>query len=550
MIPTDLEGVFQNGGFYDPIQYRDWRYPKVSRNRWEGEQEASVADVDAGENQPLLEGGIEMDAIAARGTPASQLNDGNPDEESDDLLVRHFRPRYLCFLRDGPRGPDTAYETWKVTDWIRKHGDYAGTDFVFISYTRKQFLISAETKWSRGQPAPDEATKAAYRRLAEADRASVLACGMEAARSVAKRAFWVDFECIRDADDTARATAQSDDVYRICDIVRAAHSLVILLGPPHETRLLLPPGQAHQRDYDAASMDRWLQEWGSRLWTLPEILLCSAERRVKLYAVGAAKAPEEIAKRNIAARVSLARREAGAAADRPLQILDPPDAAGARQHRAGVLFVAADGPVQRRRHLLVRAHGAAAEAAGRQRVGRELRGLRPPLLGQRRRRPARAAHLHAADASRRPLAQGPRRLGRPALGHRAAVSDRGHRRRPDGHAGRRLRRYDPMGCHGAGGVSEAAHVEPSIWQDPAARRAGVFDFRAGPRDLRWTKLAEQFRLGPFSIRDSNRHFHPRRPASHSLGAGHVADPGHASQHLLGQILVNAGAFLGAGGHPE
>ncbi|KAI3330638.1 hypothetical protein F4824DRAFT_504919 [Ustulina deusta] len=303
VIPTDLEGVFQNGGFYDPIQYRDWRYPKVSRNRWEGEQEASVGDVDAGENQPLLEGGIEMDAIAARGTPASQLNDGNPDEESDDLLVRHFRPRYLCFLRDGPRGPDTAYETWKVTDWIRKHGDYAGTDFVFVSYTRKQFLISAETKWSRGQPAPDEATKAAYRRLAEADRASVLACGMEAARSVAKRAFWVDFECIRDADDTARATAQSDDVYRICDIVRAAHSLVILLGPPHETRLLPPPGQAHQHAYDAASMDRWLQEWGSRLWTLPEILLCSAERRVKLYAVGAAKAPEEIAKRNIAARL-------------------------------------------------------------------------------------------------------------------------------------------------------------------------------------------------------------------------------------------------------
>ncbi|KAI1747016.1 hypothetical protein F4782DRAFT_522755 [Xylaria castorea] len=280
LIPQNLEGVFKNGGYYDPVQYRDWRYPKVSRNHREGEQEAPADGVDVGENRPLLEGDIEMNAIVPQNPSTCHLDDDNMDEEFDDLPARHFRPRYLCFLRDGPRGPDTEYETWKVTDWIKQHNDYSSTDFVFVSYTRMQFLISPEEK-------------------SNADRALVLAYGMEAARSAKKRAFWVDFECIRDADNVAREHAQSDDVYRICDIVRAAHSLVILLGPPHNTRL---PGGMRQDTYSPASMDQWLQEWGTRLWTLPEILLCSPERRVKLYAVGGPNPPEEIAKRNIATR--------------------------------------------------------------------------------------------------------------------------------------------------------------------------------------------------------------------------------------------------------
>lgn len=239
-----------------------------------------------------------MRAIAHHAPSMPHMNDEKMDEEFDDLPARHFRPRYLCFLKDGPRGKDTEYETWKVTDWIKQHSDYAGADFVLVSYTRNQFLISADQKW-RNKPVPDEATQAAYRKQSDEDRALVLAYGMEAARTAGKRAFWIDFECIRDADNVARAHAQSDDVYRICDIVRAAHSLVVLVGPPHASR---PAGERRQYTFDAASMDQWLQEWGTRLWTLPEILLCSPERRVKLYAVGGPNPPEEVAKRNIAAR--------------------------------------------------------------------------------------------------------------------------------------------------------------------------------------------------------------------------------------------------------
>ncbi|KAI0809859.1 hypothetical protein GGR55DRAFT_646990 [Xylaria sp. FL0064] len=299
LIPQDLEGVFKNGGYYDPVQYRDWRYPKVSRNLKEGESEDLTDEKDTREDVPLLEGGIELEAIVPGQSNVLQVNEKELDEEFDDLPARHFRPRWLCFLEDGPRGKDTEYKTWRVTDWIKEHSDYAGTDFVFISYTRRQFLIGANQKW-RGKPEPDAETKAKYQKQCDADRAMVLAYSMEAARTAGKRAFWLDFECIRDADNVARATAQSDDVYRICDIVRAAHSLVVLVGTPHDERV--PDEEQQKFTYDPVSMDKWLQEWGTRLWTLPEILLCSLERRVKLYAVGGPNPPEEIAKRNVAAR--------------------------------------------------------------------------------------------------------------------------------------------------------------------------------------------------------------------------------------------------------
>jgi hypothetical protein len=265
------------------VRYRDWGYAKVSRNRSEGQDMSSFGreEVGGGENKPLLHADIEMSAVSHQPSTATASRRAEAEAEAeeldddwDDLPSRHFGPRYLCFLQDGPHGPLTRCETWKVSDWIREQGEHADTDFVFLSYTRRQF------------PSP-----------ANADHSTLLHYGMEAARSAGKRAFWLDVECIRDADNTAKATSQSFDVYRICDIVRAAHSMVILVGPSASTTLG-PPGQT----YSPEAMDHWLQEWGTRLWTLPEILLCSPDHAVKLYAIGGPSPPEQMAKRNFAAR--------------------------------------------------------------------------------------------------------------------------------------------------------------------------------------------------------------------------------------------------------
>lgn len=216
------------------------------------------------------------------------------DEDYDGLPARHFGPRYLCFLKEGSDG-STRCETWKVADWVKKTGPTADTDFVFLSYTRKHFCVATEQELANWD-LPSEETRQAYVQLAKADRHTLLNYGIEAAHSAGKNAFWLDFECIRDTDDEAKATSHSDDVYRICDIVRAAHSMAIIVGPPLASRL--PDGM--KDTYSPEVMIRWLQEWGTRLWTLPEILLCSPEYRVKIFAVGAPSKPKQLAKRNFA----------------------------------------------------------------------------------------------------------------------------------------------------------------------------------------------------------------------------------------------------------
>jgi len=64
---------------------------------------------------------------------------------------------------------------------------------------------------------------------------------------------------------------------------------------------------------DSQIKNKWLHQWGERLWTLPEILLCPSEHRVIIHAFKSSPnkyerlskdaKPEIIAKRNFASRV-------------------------------------------------------------------------------------------------------------------------------------------------------------------------------------------------------------------------------------------------------
>lgn len=55
---------------------------------------------------------------------------------------------------------------------------------------------------------------------------------IDAAQRAGKKVFWTDFESVQDVNGLARSSSKSDDVYRTCDIVRAAHSMIIATGPP------------------------------------------------------------------------------------------------------------------------------------------------------------------------------------------------------------------------------------------------------------------------------------------------------------------------------
>ncbi|VUC30865.1 unnamed protein product [Clonostachys rosea] len=236
-------------------------------------------------------------------------------ENPDSPIVRHpttfqarsqpgglsLRPRYLCFLTGSEEKP---YRTISVSDYVHEHGDQADTEFIFVSYTRMQFRVATDEEINT-YGYPDEETREANRKLAKSDRETLARWGVDAAKAAGKPAFWLDFECVRDSDGVARSSSKSEDVYRICDIVRAAHSMIIAIGPSAEDKVsnLLRGDDSGSSDaFNTEHSSQWLRQWGSRLWTLPELLLCPNEYRIKLYVFGDSREPKELAKRNFAER--------------------------------------------------------------------------------------------------------------------------------------------------------------------------------------------------------------------------------------------------------
>ncbi|KAL0780854.1 hypothetical protein CaCOL14_002189 [Colletotrichum acutatum] len=215
-----------------------------------------------------------------------------------DSSPTSLRPRYLCFVKDFEQG---IYETVKVSDYLQQHGDDVDLEFVFVSYTRLQFRVATEEELNK-HDYPDEATRNANKEVARQDRDILAKWGMDAAKRVGKRAFWLDFECVRNDDGIARSTSSSQDVYRICDIVRAAHSMIIAIGPSANDKVASILANTEPPEYKRENVTPWLRQWGSRLWTLPELLLCPAEYRIRLYALGDQAEPKEVAKRNFAER--------------------------------------------------------------------------------------------------------------------------------------------------------------------------------------------------------------------------------------------------------
>lgn len=82
-------------------------------------------------------------------------------------------------------------------------------------------------------------------------------------------------------------------MYRICDVIRGAHSLVIAVGRP--------PNDMHA---SVTTTDLMLQQWGRRIWTFPEVLLSHSGKDIRVYTRGMnLMSPEIVAKNQFAARV-------------------------------------------------------------------------------------------------------------------------------------------------------------------------------------------------------------------------------------------------------
>lgn len=180
---------------------------------------------------------------------SSGAEDLNPNHGISDRVIE---PNFLCFLKAGRGAYISDVEKWKHDN----PGHVA--EYIFVSYTSEQFNNDQE-------------------KLLLHD------VGELAARKAGVPAYWVGSSCLGNDDQI------EENVWRISDIIRGSHSMAIVLSNAIEANQVLP-------------REVLLKQWGSRVWTLPEILLCPGTQEITVYTRGE-DVPIRINKRNMAAQI-------------------------------------------------------------------------------------------------------------------------------------------------------------------------------------------------------------------------------------------------------
>lgn len=166
-------------------------------------------------------------------------------------MERPVEPEYLCFLKN-----KQGVETREVSQWKEEHGSVA--TYILVSYTSEQFKTEEEQLFLHD-------------------------VGERAARAAGVQAYWVGCSCLGRTGEE-----QENNVWRISDVVRGARSLIIAVANPIDRQ---------DPDVDTTA----LHQWGTRVWTLPEVLLIPSNSDIHVYARNAnIDKPMTFHKRNFA----------------------------------------------------------------------------------------------------------------------------------------------------------------------------------------------------------------------------------------------------------
>ena len=138
----------------------------------------------------------------------------------------------------------------RVQDWRKEHGTGAKLEYVLVSYTSSQFSATEDLDY-------------------------LLQVGQHAAQAAGVEAFWVGCSCLGSKKEVEQ------NVWRICDVARGAFSMVVAVTGPPET-------------------DDQLRDWGSRVWTLPELLLSPGQDGIWFYTNRKLDSCVQIHRRNLA----------------------------------------------------------------------------------------------------------------------------------------------------------------------------------------------------------------------------------------------------------
>ncbi|VUC22320.1 unnamed protein product [Clonostachys rosea] len=197
------------------------------------------------------------------------------------------QPTHLCIIKDAEQ---RTYETIPVA------AD-ADTEFVFVSYARTQFNILYGTETDPHSHLGEQAREAS-RQIARRDRETLIQWGIDAAQAAGKQAFWIDFECIRDEEDPDFRSAMNEQ--RICQIVRAAHSIVVAVGPSVSERVSSLVANSEPPEHASEKASQWLQQWAASQWSLPHLLLSPSGQNITLYILSDPEEPKVLTKRDVA----------------------------------------------------------------------------------------------------------------------------------------------------------------------------------------------------------------------------------------------------------
>ena len=167
------------------------------------------------------------------------------------ISERPVEPKYLCFLKE-----TQGMVIRTVSQWKSETGREA--TYILVSYTSEQFRTEEEQLFLHD-------------------------VGEHAARAAGVQAYWVGCSCLGKTKQE-----QEDNVWRISDVVRGARSLTIAVSNPNGKE-------------DAGVDKMALRQWGTRVWTLPEVLLIPSNSDIHVYAPNAnMDAPMTVHKRNFA----------------------------------------------------------------------------------------------------------------------------------------------------------------------------------------------------------------------------------------------------------
>jgi hypothetical protein len=114
-----------------------------------------------------------------------------------------------------------------------------------------------------------------------ADMEALHAIARRATKDAGLRAYWIGCSCMPDEHEMEK------DVYRINDVVRGARAVVIAIG--------------YNNSGGPSDDAELLREWGSRMWTYPEVLLSPNDDIKVFFRIG--KRVRTIAKKHFAGEV-------------------------------------------------------------------------------------------------------------------------------------------------------------------------------------------------------------------------------------------------------